>query len=445
MPGGAAFEPVRRSGARVPAPAQAGEQPASARAALLRPARGGLRPSRVPAPGRQRRERVGGVLSSPGRPLRPEVASSLGEALNADFSAVRVHDGPDAAASARAVGASMFTSGAHIVVGDESPGLDTPGGRRSLAHELYHVKQQAQGAVAGTPTGDGLVISEPSDPYERAAERAAEHVEDVPGSPLGQPSGTSHAAATGPLVVQRQIEETVGQLGARANEVAATLPSQLIPQLYQQASTLAFVLQEFDKFMKGLNIGYRFGGSMAAYIQGASRSPNDIDVEVSNRGKMQELAYALRQPGSGWTAAEHRNADGQVILLQAKHKNAPLIVFDMVSEADPSLKQPAEILEDMQVDVGEALPGGGLVSPAELIINYLDRIQKKPQVAQAKNDQQQILDLLIRQGARSGYKAELYWQYYIKPLLRPEHADRLKQEFSRIAQWPNLPEAISVF
>ncbi|MGE5758810.1 MAG: DUF4157 domain-containing protein [Gemmatimonadota bacterium] len=128
-------------------------------------------------------QRVGQVLSSPGRPLRPDLASLMGAALRADFSAVRIHDGPGAAASARAVGASMYTSGTHVVVGDAHASFDSITGRRALAHELYHVKQQSGGPVAGTPTDDGLAISDPSDPYERAAQRAADQIGNPPGSP----------------------------------------------------------------------------------------------------------------------------------------------------------------------------------------------------------------------------------------------------------------------
>lgn len=156
-----------------------------------------LGPSQIPAPGATTRlnqrpagpppaaQRVEQALSSPGRPLAPDLASWMGEAFGADFSAVRIHDGPAAAASARAVGASMYTSGTHIVVGDDHPGLGSPAGRRDLAHELYHVKQQAEGPVVGTPAGGGLIISDPADPYERAAQRAADHIATAPHAQAG--------------------------------------------------------------------------------------------------------------------------------------------------------------------------------------------------------------------------------------------------------------------
>jgi Domain of unknown function (DUF4157) len=68
------------------------------------------------------------------------------------------------------------TSGTHIVIGDTPAGFDSPSGRRALAHELYHVKQQSEGPVTGNPAGEGLTISDPSDSFERSARQAAEHI-----------------------------------------------------------------------------------------------------------------------------------------------------------------------------------------------------------------------------------------------------------------------------
>ena len=84
-----------------------------------------------------------------------------------DFSAVRVHTDPPAAASARAVNARAYTVGRDIVfaAGEYQPA--TAGGKRLLAHELAHVAQQAgsqrppgiqrQAAGAAPPAG-GLTV-----------------------------------------------------------------------------------------------------------------------------------------------------------------------------------------------------------------------------------------------------------------------------------------------
>jgi len=59
-----------------------------------------------------------------------------------DFSRVRVHTGPRAQASTRALSARAYTVGDHVVVGSASPALDRPGDSGLLAHELTHVVQQ---------------------------------------------------------------------------------------------------------------------------------------------------------------------------------------------------------------------------------------------------------------------------------------------------------------
>ena len=52
----------------------------------------------------------------------------------------------------------------------------TPAGQRLLAHELTHVIQQSRGPADGTTTGDGIAVSNPSDPFERAADEIADRV-----------------------------------------------------------------------------------------------------------------------------------------------------------------------------------------------------------------------------------------------------------------------------
>ncbi|WP_435883824.1 eCIS core domain-containing protein [Streptomyces tanashiensis] len=116
------------------------------------------------------RSTVPDVLRSAGRPLEDSVRADMESRLGADFSDVRVHDDAAARASAEEVGARAYTSGAHVVIGDGG------GDRHTLAHELTHVIQQRQGPVAGTDSGDGLKVSDPSDRFEREAEANATRV-----------------------------------------------------------------------------------------------------------------------------------------------------------------------------------------------------------------------------------------------------------------------------
>ncbi len=86
-----------------------------------------------------------------------------------------------------------------------APGQYRPGtasGQHVLAHELTHVVQQRHGPVSGTPTGDGIALSDPSDSFERAAEANADRILS------GAPSNTlASASVSGGSSVQRQAPE----------------------------------------------------------------------------------------------------------------------------------------------------------------------------------------------------------------------------------------------
>ncbi|MFG2881746.1 DUF4157 domain-containing protein [Streptomyces sp. NPDC048297] len=114
------------------------------------------------------------VLRSAGHALEAPLRAEMEARLGADFSGVRVHTGPAARRSAQELGARAYTSGENVVIG--------PGGadKHTLAHELTHVVQQRQGPVAGTDSGDGLRVSDPSDRFERAAEANAKRVMAAP-------------------------------------------------------------------------------------------------------------------------------------------------------------------------------------------------------------------------------------------------------------------------
>jgi len=111
-----------------------------------------------------------------GQPLDAGVRTGMEAALGADLGGVRVHTDSKAAESAKAVQAHAYTVGEDVVFGPGQYQPSSPEGQRTLAHELTHVVQQRQGPVAGTPTGDGISLSDPSDSFERAAESTAERI-----------------------------------------------------------------------------------------------------------------------------------------------------------------------------------------------------------------------------------------------------------------------------
>ena len=81
------------------------------------------------------------VLRSPGVPMRLQTRMAMEAAFGHDFSDVRLHDDPPAAASSRAVNAPAYTVGRHIVFGAGQYDAASSAGRKLLAHELAHVIQ----------------------------------------------------------------------------------------------------------------------------------------------------------------------------------------------------------------------------------------------------------------------------------------------------------------
>ena len=108
---------------------------------------------------------VGETLRGEGRPLDPGTRATFERSLGFDFGRVRVHTDGRAAASAAALGASAYTAGTNVVFGAGrfDPSSDT--GRRLLAHELTHVRQQAGAA----PTGAPQVVDDPAAEAEARA------------------------------------------------------------------------------------------------------------------------------------------------------------------------------------------------------------------------------------------------------------------------------------
>ncbi|WP_441237661.1 eCIS core domain-containing protein [Bradyrhizobium sp. 930_D9_N1_4] len=85
---------------------------------------------------------VSAIVGSAGASLPARIREDMERRFRSDFSRVRIHTGPAAAASARAIDATAYTSGESVVFGDSAFAPLTPRGRHLLAHELAHVVQQ---------------------------------------------------------------------------------------------------------------------------------------------------------------------------------------------------------------------------------------------------------------------------------------------------------------
>jgi len=95
---------------------------------------------------------VSGMVGSQGSPLSARTRGFFEPRFGEDFSDVRVHMGPSAAAAADALQARAFTLGRDIVF-NRGQASDDAEGTRLLAHELAHVVQQRGGSQSSTAEG----------------------------------------------------------------------------------------------------------------------------------------------------------------------------------------------------------------------------------------------------------------------------------------------------
>ena len=109
------------------------------------------------------------VLRSAGEPLDRGARAHFEDRFGYDFSQVRVHTDARAAASARAIDASAYTVGPHIVFTSGEYAPANARGRQLLAHELTHVMQQRHRG----PAPSGALVIDPSAADEHAAAATA--------------------------------------------------------------------------------------------------------------------------------------------------------------------------------------------------------------------------------------------------------------------------------
>lgn len=170
--------------------------------------------------------------------------------LGHDLAAVRVHHGPSANRAARALGARAFTVGSDIVFAGGQYTPATHSGRQTLAHELSHVIQQGRGAVDGQPIDGGLTVSDPSDRFERAAERTASDVMSLaPGSQNGRAGDVDgpvpgrqlsrRPVAGASLAVQRDFFDDAVAEASNLADAATETASGVVSAVGEAASSVA--------------------------------------------------------------------------------------------------------------------------------------------------------------------------------------------------------------
>jgi hypothetical protein len=127
---------------------------------------------------------VRSVLSSPGRWMDEAVQREMETKMSGDFGDVQLHTGPRAAAAAESIDARAFTVGTHVAFNSGEYRPDSYEGKKLIAHELTHVRQQTRGTLSRRPKPESTPAMDPDSRFEREAEEISREVTAEP-----QPSG----------------------------------------------------------------------------------------------------------------------------------------------------------------------------------------------------------------------------------------------------------------
>jgi hypothetical protein len=119
------------------------------------------------------------IPSGSGEPIDAGTREFMETRFHTDFSDVRIHTDVRAAQSAETFQSDAYTSGRHIYFAAGQYAPTTRRGQRLLAHELTHTIQQGNSAappMVPAQAHQKVLISQPNDPLEHDAERAADLV-----------------------------------------------------------------------------------------------------------------------------------------------------------------------------------------------------------------------------------------------------------------------------
>ncbi|MEH2241037.1 eCIS core domain-containing protein [Nostoc sp.] len=138
-----------------------------------------------------------------GQPLEAGLQQSMGQAMGADFSRVRVHTDAQSDQLNQSIQAKAFTTGQDVFFrhGRYQPG--SRGGQELIAHELTHVVQQNGGAVQRSPLPPEQLSQHPATENPSASE--GDHVIQV-GVP---PQAPQRILGGSSLIIQRATSITL--------------------------------------------------------------------------------------------------------------------------------------------------------------------------------------------------------------------------------------------
>ena len=235
------------------------------------------------------------VLRSPGQPLDLGTRAFMNPRFGHDFARVRVHIGPQAAASATALRARAYTLGNHIVFGAGQYAPTTASGRLLIAHELTHVLQQGS-------TPEPMRQADPAAKQEEEPESRAEGRE-VGGGVSGV---TIRILQRGGLRVSRDLA------------IEPTVPNAAEPVLTEEQLRRAIRFNAF-RFKDPYSL------AVVRDIVGVPRFPAVSDEDLAHGVARYQASYGLTpngQVGPATTARLVREARAESLPADAEQLRA---------------------------------------------------------------------------------------------------------------------------
>jgi hypothetical protein len=168
-----------------------------------------------------------------GQSLDPGARAKLEASMGVDLRNISIHTDARADRLARSVAAEAFTVGTDIYFRAARYDPRSRAGVQLLAHEITHAVQQSGGAVTGRQVSSGLTVSDPSDGFEREADRSAALTMER------MDSAASGGAAAGLPRVQRRSNKNRLPLLARSAD-SMTLQRKVFTDTSVKGWTVSF-------------------------------------------------------------------------------------------------------------------------------------------------------------------------------------------------------------
>ena len=246
------------------------------------------------------------VLSGAGSPLDASTRGFMESRFGHDFGGVRVHTGPEAAESARAVGAHAYTVGNDIVFDSGRYDPHSESGKHLLAHELTHTLQQRGMQRSANPS---MGTTTPGDAYEAEADAVASRIVSGAATAPFVPAAHAHA----PVIARASVT------GNQKPQPATNPNAAALAKIGLEESTAVTEQEQKDtrRFISKLPFPLPAEkGPMAPQLweekakAGALESTIDFDNAASPKAGLKQerpSADTLRKiwlTKVGWTAAE---------------------------------------------------------------------------------------------------------------------------------------------